>query len=85
MKKFLVIFMFVALVFAASQAIAVADENDDTLKAGVGTDIVLYEGKYGDVLNKVTVEYKYNWEQTEHSVFTVATFKLVDLVNFVNK
>jgi hypothetical protein len=46
---------------------------------GVGVDVIVYEGEEGDLLNKVTGEYKYDWQNGEHSAYAVATTKLSDI------
>jgi len=46
---------------------------------GAGVDVILHEGKDGDVLNKVAGEYRYDVNNSEHSAYVVATTKLSDI------
>jgi len=48
---------------------------------GVGTDVILHEGEDGEILNKVTAEYRYDWnnEVGNHKAYVVATTKLADI------
>jgi len=48
---------------------------------GVGTDVIIHEGKDGEILNKVTGEYKFDMNNNEHKGYLVATTKLADIWN----
>ena len=54
--------------------------EDRRNEVGVGTDIVLYEGKDGEVLNRLTVEYRYDWANGENKTYLFATSKLADIL-----
>jgi hypothetical protein len=49
-------------------------------EVGIGTDLLFYEGAYGDVLNEVTGEYRYDWANAEHQAYAVARIRVKDLV-----
>ena len=53
------------------------DEKDAEI--GVGVDIIVHEGDEGSILNKVTVEYKYDINNDDHKTYAVATSKLSDI------
>ena len=56
-------------------------EDDKDIELGLGADLILLEGKDGDLLNKVTTEYKYDFNNDDnHSVYLVGTIKLADIV-----
>ena len=46
---------------------------------GVGTDIIIHEGKDGQVINQVHAEYRYDFEADNHKTYVVATSKLSDI------
>ena len=46
---------------------------------GVGADVILHEGSEGELLNKVHGEYRWDWQNDEHSVFAIVTTKLEDV------
>jgi len=53
------------------------DEKDAEI--GVGVDVVVYEGDEGELLNKATVEYKYDINNDDHATYAVVTTKLSDV------
>jgi len=53
--------------------------DDKDAEIGVGVDVVVHEGKEESVLNKVTVEYKYDINNEDHKTYVVATTKLSDV------
>ena len=53
------------------------DEKEAEL--GVGVDLIVYEGKEGQILNKVTGEYRYDVNNEDHKGYVVATSKLADI------
>lgn len=53
--------------------------DDKDAEIGVGVDVIVHEGKEGEVLNKVTVEYKYDINNDDHKTYAVATTKLSDV------
>lgn len=59
----------------------VAHPTADKVSAelGVGLDLILYEGKEGQLLNKVTGEYRYDINNSTHQSYAVATSKLTDI------
>jgi uncharacterized protein YcnI len=48
-------------------------------EVGAGVDVIRHESKDGEILNKVTGEYKYDWQNGEHKSYVVATTKLEDI------
>lgn len=54
--------------------------NEDTKKrfeVGVGADVTLYEDKHtNSIVEKVTEEYRYDWQNGEHAAYTVVHFNL---------
>jgi len=50
-------------------------------EVGVGGDLIFYEGNDGDVLNQVTAEYRYDWQNGNQSTYLVATAKIVDVID----
>lgn len=52
---------------------------------GLGADVVLFEGAEGEVLDQVHTEYRWDFQNDEHSVFAVATTKLEDVWNAVQR
>ena len=47
---------------------------------GVGLDLVLLESGINDITYKITGEYKYDWNNAEHSAYAVLTLKLADIL-----
>ncbi len=61
------------------------DADKRRFEVGVGADVTLYEDKEG-VIEKVTEEYRYDWQNGEHQAFTVVHFNLWQKVkNLFNK
>ena len=54
-------------------------EAEEENEWGVGTDVILHEGADGEILNKVTGEYKFDMNNNEHKGYLVATTKLADI------
>lgn len=54
--------------------------NEDAKKrfeVGVGADVTLYEDKHtNSIVEKVTEEYRYDWQNGEHAAYTVVHFNL---------
>ena len=61
-----------------SEASCVTCEKDGD-EWGVGTDLVLYEGKDGQIINKVTGEYRFDMNNNDHKGYAVVTSKLSDI------
>jgi hypothetical protein len=46
---------------------------------GIGTDVILHEGKEGDVINQVHGEYRWDANNGAHKGYLVSTSKLADV------
>jgi hypothetical protein len=60
-----------------------AHEHGSDVEAGIGLDVVVHEGKDGEIVNKVTLENKFDWNNGEQSHYAVVTTKLADVVDKV--
>ena len=58
-----------------------AEKGDSDIKAGVGADVVVYRGNT-PLLDEVRVDYRYDINNDEHSVFGVVK---VDLFDYLTK
>ena len=55
------------------------------MEMGVGLDLVLYEDAVAEIDYKITGEYRYDWQNVEHTAYVVATIKLKDIINKFKK
>ena len=58
----------------------VQDEKQST-PMGVGTDVVVWEGRSSNVLEDVTAQYRYDANNVEHSLFGVVRVNPWKLLN----
>ena len=56
-------------------------DNERRTELGVGMDLILHEGKEGELINKVTAEGKYDWQNGDAGIYAVVTTKLSDIVD----
>ena len=91
MKKLLAV-LFIAALIAGCGGAAEAHEyaakdhshysDSDDVELGLGMDLILHEGEDGDLLNQLTAEYKYDFNNDDSSSFyLVGKIKLADIVS----
>jgi len=61
----------------------VFSEVDKKDSWGVGQDLIMYEGKEGDIINQVHGEYRWDGNNGSHSGYLVNTSKVADIVAWV--
>ena len=55
------------------------------MEMGVGLDLILYQDTIEGISYTITGEYRYDWQNVEHTAYVVTTIRLADIINKFKK